>query len=121
MTHKTAKEIVTTRNAVDRARRWCGEHRLNGLTQLRRDALVCVEHQYIITGGISLRALALDARTLPVGVGIDFCTRCAGNVRRVVFTAGVEQDNFVSPGNGGQAIRSQVGSVFGDQNDRQAR
>ena len=119
MAHKTAKEVVTAGNAVYGARLGRGKHRLNGLLKLRRNALVGVEHQDIITGGIPLRALALDAIALPVSVDKDFCTRCPGNVHGVVRTSGVKNDYLVSPGNRRQAIRKQVGGVFGDHYDRQ--
>ena len=66
-------------------------------------------------------SLALDAIALPVSVDKDFCARCPGNVHRVVCTSGVENDYLVSPGNRRQAIRKQVGGVFGDHDDRQAR
>ena len=59
--HKTAQEVVTTGNAVDRSRLWRGKHGLNGLLEFRGDTLVGVDHQHVITGSILLRALALDA------------------------------------------------------------
>ena len=119
--HKTAQEVVTTGNAVDRSRLWRGKHGLNGLLEFRGDTLVGVDHQHVITGSILLRALALDAIALPVRIDKDLCTRCAGNVHRVVRAAGVKDDDFVSPGDRSQAVRKQVGGVFGDHHDRQTR
>ena len=66
-------------------------------------------------------SLALDAIALPVRIDKDLCTRCAGNVHRVVRAAGVKDDDFVSPGDRSQAVRKQVGGVFGDHHDRQTR
>ena len=119
--HKAAQEIVTTRDTVDRAGLWRGKHRLNGLSEFRGDALIGIDHQHVIARGVTLRTLAMNTVALPVGVGKDFCPGCTGNVRRVVRTSGVENDDFVSPGNRGQAIRKQVGGVFGDHHDRQTR
>ena len=121
MAHKTAKEVVAAGNAVYGARLGRGKHRLNGLLKFWRNALVSIEHQDIITCGMSLRALALDAVALPVSVDKDFCACCPGNVHRVVRTSGVKNDYLVSPGNRRQAIRKQVGGVFGDHDDRQTR
>ena len=66
-------------------------------------------------------SLALDAIALPVSIDKDFCARCPGNVHRVVRTSGVKNDYLVSPGYRRQAVRKQVGGVFGDHHDRQTR
>jgi hypothetical protein len=88
--HKAAEEIVTPGDAVDRA--GCGRpSTLRIACQLRRDALIGIDHQHIVAGGVVLRALALNTIALPVGIDIDLNALAAGQFDGVVATAGVEQ------------------------------
>ncbi len=119
--HKATQEVVAPGDAVDGIRLRCSQHLLDGLLQFRGNTLVGVDHQDIVASGKLLRALALDAVALPVGIDIDLHTGRAGDLHRGVGAAGIKQNDLIGPHHGGEAIWQQVSGVFGDHDDRQAR
>ena len=112
--HKASEKIVTAGDAVDGAALGGVQYLKNSLPEFWRDALIGIDHQHPVAGGVILRALALNAIASPVGMGIDLGAEAAGQLNGVVGAAGVEDDNFIRPANGAQTIRQQVGGVFSD-------
>ena len=64
--HKATKEIVAPGDAVYRAALRRDQHAADGLRKLRGNALVGIDHQHIVAGGVGLGALALNTVALPV-------------------------------------------------------
>ena len=112
--HKASEKVVATSNTVDGAALRRCQHLKNSLPEFWRDALIGIDHQHPVAGGIVLRALALNAIASPVGMGIDLGAEAAGQLDGVVGTARVEDDDFICPANGVQTIRQQVRCIFGD-------
>ncbi len=109
--HKASEKIVTAGDAVDGAALRGFQYLKNSLPEFWRDALIGIDHQHPVAGGVILRALALNAIASPVGMGIDLGAEAAGQLNGVVGAAGVEAVNFIRPAIGAQTIRLQGGGV----------
>lgn len=73
--HKASEKIVTAGDAVDGAALGGVQYLKNSLPEFWRDALIGIDHQHPVAGGVILRALALNAIASPVGMGIDWAPR----------------------------------------------
>ncbi len=69
--HKASEKIVTAGDTVDGAALGGVQYLKNSLPEFWRDALIGIDHQHPVAGGVILRALALNAIASPVGMGID--------------------------------------------------
>ena len=78
MAHKAAKKIVAPGNAVYCAGLRRGQHAADRLRKLRSDALVGIDHQHVIAGGVVLGALALNTVALPVAIDMHLNAHAAG-------------------------------------------
>ena len=119
--HKAAKKIVAAGDAVYRPGFRRGQHAADGLRKLRGNALVGIDHQHIVAGGVVLGALTLNAVALPVAVDMYLNTQAAGEFNGVIAAAGIQQYYLIGPAYRGQTIRQQIRRIFGDHHDREAR
>ena len=121
MAHKAAKEIVAPGDAVYRAGLRRGQHAADRLRKLRSDALVGIDHQHVVAGGVGLGALALNTVALPVAIDMHLNALAAGEFDGVVAAAGIQQHYLIGPAYRRQTIRQQIRRVFGDHHDRESR
>ena len=100
--NETAKAPRQAAHAVGSGRLLNGG--LNAGAQLRRHALIGIDHQNPLTRCQGFCPLALNTKALPVGVDAHILSELSRNRARLILATRIEHHDFVGPGQGFKAL-----------------